>query len=522
MNFLKRIFAIGRPTRLCFVLMTLTVCALLFDFFYQNNRLRDDGPVVVLDRPQKMLIDFGTDSLYVSLAKGDSLRILGLRRYTSQQQFLVQTAQGDRGWLQSDKLPLAEILTEGPNKGDTIRLTGEIFIGTGTYVHGYNAMLPDGTEIETKAKQFIPAFDDWQDYVLDDNLMTAIGTQSHFAFMEGMSLKKLEDKIGPAIKICHRKDGTTLAQFRAKAMGKDGKFYTPTFTIGSDGKAFEVKFDYKSDRSDWLLKLIPGSGIMLNMPFTGAMIRSSVYSWEHDPLNTKGFKLFAAYCAVVLVIILGVFWLFFTPSLLVLAMGWLLCFPRVFAALSDKALKRIMLSVSIVCTFWWSVALLGWGMFWPFLFVLFFFSRYCYRAASCLLCTSPHERCPVCHRLHTIKFDYDEFVKTEYRKGSDIREGKLLGKSSSWYQTYDLITTTWRHADGHTSTTSRKDNFKNHKRIHETYEMIEYDVTYRVDHYLDHWLCEECNHEEILDRTECTEVDRKRTGSHTSTYTYDQ
>ena len=501
--------------------MTLTVGALVFDGFMQKNKLRFDGPTVVLDKAQKLLINFGSDSLCVSMARGDSLRILGLRRYTSQQQFLVQTPQGDRGWIQCDKLPLAEVLSKGPHKGDTIRLTGEKFIGTGTYVHGYHALLPDGSEIETKASDFIPAFEGWQDLVLDDNLMTAIGTQAHFSSLIGRTLGELEAKIGPAVQVYRRPDGSALAQFRAKAMGSDGKFYNPAYTIGADGRAVEVKFDYKSDRGDWLLKFLPGAGMILNTPLTGAMIRTSVYSWEYDPLNTKGFKLALFYAVAVMAMLLGLFWMFFTPSLPVLLMGWLLQFPSVFAMLSDKALKYIMLALSVFCTYWWAVSMLAWGMFWPFLLLILFFSRYCYKAATCVLCTSPHQRCPVCHRLHTIKFDFDELVSTEYKTGSDIRRGKMLGKSHSWYQTYDLITTTWRNADGSTNTSTRKANYKNHKQVHETYEMIEYDVTYRVDHYHDHWLCEECAFEEILDNTVCTEVDRQRTGSHTDTHTYE-
>lgn len=521
MNFLKRIFSIGRPRLICFVLMIFTLGALLFDVFMQNDKLREDGPTFILDKSQKMIVTLGNDSLYVSLSKGDSIRILGLRRYTAQQQFLVQTARGDRGWLQCDKLPVPEVLFKGPHKGDTIRLTGEIFIDKGTYVRGYYAVLPDGSKIETGAESFIPAIDGWQDMVLDDNLMTAVGTQSYFSSLTGRTLKELENKIGPAVQIYHRLDGTALAQFRAKAMGDDGKFYNPTYTIDADGYAVDIKFDYKSGRGDWLLKLLPGSKLILNTPLTGAMIRTSVYSWEYDPLNTKGFRLFVFYSVAIMTMILGIFWMFFTPSLIVLAMGWLLQFPKVFALLSDKILKYVMLGVTIFCTYWWTVSMIAWGIFWPLLIILFFFSRYSYIAASCVLCTSPHQRCPICHRLHTIKFDFDELIDTEFKKGSDIRQGKLLGKKHSWYQTYDLITTTYRNVDGGTTTSTRKANYKNHKQVHETYEMIEYDVTYQMDHYHDHWLCDKCGHEEILNNTVCTEVDRKMTGTHTSTSTYE-
>lgn len=521
MNFLKRILRINRPTTVCFVLMLLTLIPLIGDIVSQERGLKEDGPVVVLEKPHKMLMKFGKDSLYVPLSRADSLKILGLRRYTSQQVFLVQTFDGNRGWVQSDILPIAEVLTSEPNKGDTIRLTGQKYIGSGTYVHGYFAKLPDGTEIETKADNFVPVLDNWQDMVLDDNLMTAIGTEAHFASMTGRTLAQLESEIGPAIQIYRNADGTMLAQFSAKAMGADGKFYNPTYTFASDGRATDVRFDYESDRGDWLLSLLPGSGAILNMPLTGALIRTGVYSWEYDKLNTHGFKLVMFYALAISVMIFGIFWLFFTPSVLVLAMGWLLRFPKVFWPLSDKALRYIMLGVSIICTYWWAVALLGWGMFWPFLLILLFASRYCYRAASRILCGVPHERCPHCRRIHTIKFDHDELYDTEYKTGSEIRQGKLLGTRHSWYQTYDLITTTYKDGHGNTSTSTRKANYKNHKQEHSTYEMIEYDVTYQVDHYHDYWVCDECGFEEILQSTTCNEIDRRRTGSYTDTFTSD-
>ena len=268
MNFLKRIFHIGKPTVVCFVLMLMTLIPLIGDIISQERQLKEDGPVVVLEKPHKMLMKFGKDSLYVPLSRADSLKILGLRRYTSQQVFLVQTIDGNRGWLQSDILPIAEVLTSEPNKGDTIRLTGQKYIGSGTYVHGYFAKLPDGTEIETKADNFIPVLDNWQDMVLDDNLMTAVGTEAHFASMTGRTLEQLESEIGPAIQIYRNADGTMLAQFSAKAIGPDGKSYNPVYTFTTDGIAADIRFDYENDRGDWLLSLLPASGAILNMPLT--------------------------------------------------------------------------------------------------------------------------------------------------------------------------------------------------------------------------------------------------------------
>ena len=131
-----------------------------------------------------------------------------------------------------------------------------------------------------------------------------------------------------------------MAQFRAKAFNsKDSKFYQPAFTFGADGLATDVSFSLKSDRGDWLLALLPGAGLIFDFPLTGALISTSVYSIEYDPLTTTGIMYVLFYGLALLAMVFGVVWMFMTPSLIVLAMGWLVRFPKSFALLSDRALK---------------------------------------------------------------------------------------------------------------------------------------------------------------------------------------
>lgn len=233
--------SVSRPTTLCFVLMCVTALSIVFDRLMSNSRLRDDNPVVVLERPQKMLMKFGDDSTFVALNRGDSLKIKVLQRFSSNQAYLVETPTGDRGWLQADQLPIPVIISDGEHKGDTITLTGQKYIGANRYVHGYFAKLSDGAEIEVKAKDFIPALDGWEDMTFDDNLMTGIGTERRFESFKGLSLAEIESKLGPAFEIYHLKDGGVMAQFRAKAFnGKNGKFYLPVYTFGADGLATDL------------------------------------------------------------------------------------------------------------------------------------------------------------------------------------------------------------------------------------------------------------------------------------------
>lgn len=512
--------SVSRPTTLCFILMCVTALSIIADRLMSNSRLRDDNPVVVLERPQKMLMKFGDDSTFVALNRGDSLKIKGLQRYSSNQAYLVETPAGDRGWLQADQLPIPVIISDGAHKGDTITLTGQKYIGANRYVHGYFAKLPDGTEIEVRAKNFIPALDGWQDMTFDDNLMTGIGTERRFESFKGLSLSEIEAKIGPAFEVYHLKDGGVMAQFWAKAFnGKNGKFYQPVYTFSPDGVATEVTFNYKSDRSDWLLAFLPGAGMIFDFPLTGALIRTSVYSLEYDPLNTTGVKYVLYYGAALLAMVFGVVWMFMTPSLIVLAMGWLVRFPKSFALLSDRALKITMLVVTVVCTYWWAVAMLGWGMFWPFLIIMVYVSRFSFTTASSILCTFPHLRCPHCHRLYTIEYSHDELYETQYKTGRDVRINRLLDTDYSKYRTYDLITTTHYHSDGRVTKSRSKANYKTHEIRFDTYEMIDYDVTYRVDFYHNHYVCDDCFYDEIINSQTCKEVDRRQSGTHIETRT---
>ena len=88
-------------------------------------------------------------------------------------------------------------------------------------------------------------------------------------------------------------------------------------------------------------------------------------------------------CGAVVALICYFFWMFFTPQLPVLLMGWLMKFPPVFAFLSDKMLRLLMFGVTVVSVYVWSVMMMAWGMF-PFWSVLIIiFGWYAFTLAAC-------------------------------------------------------------------------------------------------------------------------------------------
>lgn len=508
-------------TIICGVLFFISLAFFLTELFTNPQRLSQNGPVIVLDKPQTLNVEVGNDTLKVRLNRGDSLRILGVERFTYTQRFLVETSNGNRGWMDTYTLPVKQTLVNGKNAGDTVTIASQIFIGTSKYPSGYNVLLKDGTKIETKAKDFEPAFNNWTKLELSKSIVTSCGTEKHYRSLTGLTLRELEKKIGPALQIFHNKEGY-IAQFQAMAFNPaDGKFYHPIYKLNPNGISENVEFEYFKDRNSSILKRLPGAGFILNMSFTNVSIRSSIYEKEAVSSQISGFKRYMIYALIAIVLIGVLVWIFITPSIPVLAMGWLIGFPKVFAVFSDKALKWTMFGVSVVFTYYWIVALLGWGMFWPFAIAIMAISWYIFKYASSDLCTVPHTRCPKCHRLNTIHFFDDELYDTRYEKGVDVVKGKLLGTSFSEHKTWTDVTRIKMYSDGSSSSYTNKENIQKHRIRHDTYQMINYELTYRIDYYHDHYFCDECMHEEVLNSTKWTEVDRKYLGSHSDTFSHE-
>lgn len=503
--------------RVCIIWAVITIAALVAEVVStSDSSFRTDGTVVTLTSDQTMQFRFADDDVReLKLHKGDSVRVLGIHKLHYMMEYLVETTDGNRGWLQADQLPVRVIVRKGKFKGDTVRLTSQYrTIGTERHPSGYYI---NGSEDHLQAEQFVPDFPEWEKYSLEDNTATSIMTVGKLRDMNGNSLGDIEAKVGPAYQVLHLAD-STLAQFRMSAISmEDGKTYRPTITFDADSNAVGMAFEYRRDRGDWLLRNLPGAKFVINMPLTRMLTRSSIYVPEGDLEDATLLTKVWVWCLVILQILVYAVWMFVTASLPVLVIGWLIRFPRLFAFLDDKPLKILMLVVTAISFYCWSVALLAWGMFWPFLVLLFLTDRYFYTLAACVLCQMPHIRCPQCRRLYTIRFDHDEFVNTTYEKGSDIVKGKMLGLSTSRYQTWLQVTTTTTYSDWSVKKESHRENVQNHKVEHRTYEMLNYELTYKVDHYLSHYICGECGHEETMGWAKYTVVDRKYVGSTTMT-----
>lgn len=506
-----------KASRLCMVLFLIVFAAIVADVCTTDNQARTDGPMVAITAPQQMPVILNGDTSYVSLAKGDSVRILGFYRLTNSQRILVETSRGDRGYLQPSQLQLKQYVYKGKYEGDTL-----VDITTRYdkwhHISGYTARTATGEEIEVQASKFIPLFDGWNEMCISNTASTSVATQEGLEKCKGMTLAEIEGRYGMAMQIFVTKDGGKKASFRIYAYSPDWKVEVPTITFGADGRAEAFEYKALKDKANngWLLGLLPFARTLVDMPITRLMTRSGINETSYDGVEGSG--RWVAILLLIPALIALLAWYLFVPSLPVLLMGWLVEYPLIFKPLGNRTLKAIIFFVAVAFTYWWLIALMAWGLYWLLVLLVVPVSCYCFGEATAYLDSYvPHQRCPKCRHIHTIAFDHDEVTGTKYMKGYDIRRDKLLDTTDSRYQTWTQVTT--HYTDG--STTSRRENVRNHKMRHDTYRYIDIELTYLVTYYLNHFVCSHCKFHETSTSTTQEVVDSKITGSHTGTESYE-
>lgn len=502
-------------TRICGILFIIVFATLILDVSTSDNQVRTAGPVIELDNQQKLPVVINGDTTLVTLSRGDSVRILGFTRLTYHQDILVETSNGDRGELDASQLPIKQLVIEGEHKGDTV--VGLVPKYLGLTVHEYLAKTSRGEEFELRGEDMVPILDNWEDLNLDNNASTTVATRKGLEKMKGKTLEEIEKKYGMAYDILVNKDGSKKAGFRIYTYGSEGRPYEPSITFDRDGNAIEFEYKIVKDKANngWILGYAPLAGLIIDMPLTRILTRSSSYSIPSDQGTGVPWYL---YVGLVFVLVFGIAWYCLTPSLLVLFIGWMIAYPPVFRLFSNKTLKAIITAVSIVGFYYWAIALMAWGMHWLLVIPLLPVSYYCMRwAKEYLGDCMPHERCPRCKHIHTIKYDHDEVTGTKYMKGKDIRRDKLLSEQDEKYQSWLQVTT--KYNDGRSET--HRENVRNHKRRHRLYSYIDYEVTYLVTFYRDYFICSHCNYEETDTHLTRKEVDRQEVGMHTGVESHD-
>lgn len=501
----------SREASICVLLFIVTLSALIADVCSTDNRAKTDGPMVALTSRQQMPIVINGDTTMVSLAKGDSVRIIGFTRLTYSQSIMVETANGDRGELDASQLPIKQLVIAGKHKGDTIvSMTANY---SGRNVSDYTCRTATGQEIKLDGKNFAPILEGWEDYSLNNNSSTAITTQSALKKCQGKTLAELEEMYGAAYNVLTHSDGSKEAGFRVYAYGSDGKPYLPAIAFDSEGGATDFNFNLLKNKANngWLLGSLPLTGAIIDMSVIRSLTRSDIYS---IPSDTGKSTPWYVYILFVVQIVMMLAWYLLTPTLIIALLGILLHIPAIFKILGNGALRVLFIAVAVVSTYIWMIALMAWGMHWIFVVLIIPVMWYCTRTAMRII----DFRCTKCGHLHTIEFDHEVITGTEFVTQPYSQFKGTVDKSSSYDSFSQGITTYW--SDGSTThrTVQRQVKLK-----HETDSYDDYDVTFLVTHKILYYVCSNCGHTETFKDDVWEEVSRKKTGSHTeSTTTVDK
>lgn len=500
------------PTRNCLALACIIVAAIVIDQLLIDSRFRTDGPVLELTSPQTLTVRAATDTIDIALRRGDSVRVLGLERLSYSQRYLVETDGGERGWMDASQLPVRQILNSGIMEGDTVTITGASRSRLNGAVQAYYYDTPEGRD-SIKAADMVPVLADWEDLCIDGGAKPAVYTTARLADMTGRSLPEVEKLAGPAYELAPMPGGGFAAVFGSKAIdARTGKQYTPTVTFGPDSLAASVGFTYYRDRSDWLIGLLPGAGFIIDMPLTRLLTRGSVYEAGGDSHGLAWYTKVWYFIVALLYLLLELIWFVGPACLPMLIIGWLIGVPRVFGFLKDGQLKILVAVVGIAGCYWWTVALLGWGMFWIFAAIPIAATVYAYRLSIEIL-DGGAVRCPKCGAI-------DSYSYTETTPGgSALTKGKITIPG-------DVIST--RFWEKQTTTTREKMiggrirpevTTESEEYAEDTRRVFDYEVTYRVDYHIDHHVCSCCGHDKPTRRSTKTELSRRYIGQRMETET---
>lgn len=498
------------PTRNCLALACLIVAAIIIDQLFIDTHFRTDGPVLELTSPQTLTVRAATDTVDIALRRGDSVRILGIERLSRSQRYLVETAGGERGWMDASQLPVRQILNSGAMEGDTVTLTGASRSRLNGTVERYYFDTPAGRD-SIKAEDMVPVLPDWEDLCMDRSDKPAVYTTARLEDMTGRSLPEIEKLAGPAYELAHIPGGGFAAVFGSKAVDtRTGKQYTPTVTFGPDSLAASVGFTYYRDRSDWLIGLLPGAGFIIDMPLTRLLTRGSVYETGGDSHGLAWYTKVWYFIVALLYLLLEFIWFVGPVCLPMLIVGWLIGVPRVFGFLKDGQLKILVAVVGIAGCYWWTVALLGWGMFWIFAAIPIAATVYAYRASTEIL-AGGGVRCPKCGAIDSYSFTETTPGGSAQTKGKITIPGDVIST-----RFWEKQTTKSRQKFVEGKPTGRPEIIRESEEYAEdTRRVFDYEVTYRVDYLIDHHVCSCCGRDKPTRRSTKTEIGRRYIGQRT-------
>lgn len=496
-------------------ILILLSAIFLVDIIARDNTLPKDPVTYVAEKPMKVMSRFDRDTVYTKVKKGEVLQILGYdeANWGSPTTFWVQTQDGMRGVV-----PCCEMGVPMGIWNDDTKQYDEVEILRIDYKeHKYNCRLADGEKKELKFDKVTPLFPDTLKVKHLEAISECYVSREKFEREYlGFTYAENEKKNNPALYVAKQKDSLLVIYPMSVINLENGNRYRPIVAYHED-KAESVRYDYYNDRSDWLIRIWPGLGAIMDNGLASYIIGGSMYEvtpqiGEHLSTIEK----IGTYALAVVLIIFILLWLFVTPMIPVFLIGCLMHVRQVFYPLNDKVLGMVVSIVAIISTYIWATMMLAWGMMLLFLVVYIFVGLFVTGYVCAFLETGvPRGRCPGCRSIDSITFKDSKF-HSEYTKWMRETEYvKLVSQKTQKWQTWTQRTTTY--GDGHQ--TSERINVQDHKRVISTHLYDDYKVLYHVDVYENTYKCPVCGYIEHSYPEKYTELERKYLGTHTETTT---
>ena len=345
---------------------------------FESTRLRTDGPMMAVTANGNMFSVFGNDTVNIPVAKGDSVKMLGVHGDGIFMDYLVETPAGVRGWIKPWYVDIP-VLTHSKkvNPGDTIRLTN-IPKTESKYGHilgwEFFGTLADGSKSgNIYPTDYFPAFKDSHKFILRKH------SSSHFASREkfertvvGKNIEAVEKKYGPILQNFPT-DSARKVTLNTSVFDKNsGQFYQPILTVAPDSTVSVVSLGLSTDRNSWIWKYLPLSSQLIDLPLTSFLARGDLYdSLKPSEFCDSALEKTCNWIKRIAIGIGGLLWLFAVPSAVVLFFYILLYFRHVLYPLSDTAVKILIAVVTVLFAYYWIIMTMTWGeyVFWEILLI---------------------------------------------------------------------------------------------------------------------------------------------------------
>ena len=495
--------------RACCVIASILLFIVLSDALTRKNSLPKDYRSFTVEQKTQMEFLLGNDTTHLILPKGETVSFLGYRRasYYFPHKFLVETTEGQRGWINVCDLNVPFVKEKS---GDTVHIK-KIDAKKNKYVY----LGKDSKEAECGFEKVYPVLSDTLPYLVINKEGEYYMSPKKFERLYlGKPLSDVDNHYIPATQIYHDKQGARVSMKNYWIFDKkSGKFHHPVLIYNDSLIATDYILHTKHGNNGLLLRILPFVGNILDVHLFSSLVRGSFYEARIPgmTLSKADTPNWVMYVMAALTLLFSLIWWFCALALPVVLIGYLIRFHFLFYHLDDGILIGLIATIAVVSCYIWTVLIVSWGMLWFFVPVLVILAIYFYRVAVTPLGNVPHDRCLGCRRIGTIYLEHSDLVR-EYDQWEtrSFHERSFKSGERRW-QTY----TETRYSDGHTETSNHRD----HKEETTTHVYGTYHCLVHYREYEHFYKCSACGNVEMVPEKQEDILEKQKTGEHSSTTT---